>query len=481
MKINIVKKYNSVPIQIRASIWFLFCLVLQKGINIITMPIFTRLMTSSEFGNYNVFNTWVDILSVFISLKLYYGVYTQGLIKFEEFRDKYTSSIIGISFFMAMLWFIILILFSHKIANLMNINVKYIYFIVPLVWTQGIFLFWSAEKRVDLDYKNLVIFTIISTIFRTIFSVILTANLNDKVMGRILGLLIVDTLLYSYLLFGQVRRSFKLFDKKIWKYALGFSIPLVPHYLSQSILNGSDRIMISQIIGDSESGIYSLAYSLSFAMMIINNALTQTINPWYFRKLKQKRYSEIKRVVYPAVVLVLFANLFFILVAPEIIKLFATPEYYEAIYIIPPLAISGFFIFLYNMFANLEMYYEKKYFIMISTVTSAIVNIVLNYFLIKKFGYLAAGYTTLFSYVIYALLHYLFMRRICRVDLKTSDLFDIKVILGVSLIILIIGNLMIFLYNFILIRYIVAVFIIIGTILSRKKIISIINNVLRKE
>ena len=83
---KILKKYSSLPQIAKASFWFLICSVLQKGISVITTPIFTRLMTSSEYGVYNVFISWENILTIFITFNLSYGVYTQGLVKFD--KDK---------------------------------------------------------------------------------------------------------------------------------------------------------------------------------------------------------------------------------------------------------------------------------------------------------------------------------------------------------------------------------------------------------
>ncbi len=51
-----LKKYRSMPVQAKASIWFVICSFLQKGISVITTPIFTRLLNKFEYGRYNTFN-----------------------------------------------------------------------------------------------------------------------------------------------------------------------------------------------------------------------------------------------------------------------------------------------------------------------------------------------------------------------------------------------------------------------------------------
>ena len=65
------------PVQMKASMWFLICSFLQKGISMITTPIFTRILTTSEYGQYSVFNAWLQILTPIVCLSLYAGVYAR--------------------------------------------------------------------------------------------------------------------------------------------------------------------------------------------------------------------------------------------------------------------------------------------------------------------------------------------------------------------------------------------------------------------
>ena len=52
---NITSKYRSLSIQARAALWFTICSFLQNGISFITVPIFTRLMSTEEYGTYTVY------------------------------------------------------------------------------------------------------------------------------------------------------------------------------------------------------------------------------------------------------------------------------------------------------------------------------------------------------------------------------------------------------------------------------------------
>lgn len=58
---KILKKYNSIPIAAKATIWFMICSVVQKCISLITTPVFTRLMTTEQYGQFSVYNSWLQI------------------------------------------------------------------------------------------------------------------------------------------------------------------------------------------------------------------------------------------------------------------------------------------------------------------------------------------------------------------------------------------------------------------------------------
>ena len=89
--------------------------------------------------------------------------------------------------------------------------------------------------------------------------------------------------------------------------------------------------------------------------------------------------------------------------APEIVRTLATEEYYEAIYIMPPIAGGVFLTCVSNMYSNIMIYYKKTQYIMYASIAAAATNVVLNYFCIAKFGYMAAAYTTLVAYIVLAL------------------------------------------------------------------------------
>lgn len=476
---KIVNKYNLLPIQIKASLWFLVCGFLSKGVSFITTPIFTRLLTAEEYGQYSVFNSWYGIIAVFVTFNLYSGVYAQGIVKFEKERKQITSSLQGLCLTLTVIWTIIYLLFQKMWNKLFELTTIQMLALLILCWTSAVFQFWSIEQRVDLKYHMLVAVTFFVSIIKPVLGIFLVLYADDKVTARILGLVFVELMAYTGLFIKQIYSGKIFFSKFFWSYAIRFNLPLIPHYLSMTVLNSADRIMISSLVGDREAGIYNLAYSVSQIMIVFNTAFQQTMEPWLYKKIKERKISDIQIIVTSTLIIISIVNIALITIAPEVIKIFAPVAYYDAINIIPPITMSVYFMFLYNFFAVFEFYYEKTKYIMVSTTLSAILNVVLNYLFISVYGYYAAGYTTLVCYIVYAISHFFFMKKIFNKYIKIPQPYNVKIILNITVVFMGVSFLFYSTYRHFVLRVGLIIICLIVIFFCRKLIIECLNRVIK--
>ena len=203
-----------------------------------------------------------------------------------------------------------------------------------------------------------------------------------------------------------VYRNSKCFLKKEYlKYALSFSLPLILHGIALNILSQSDRTMITWLADASQTGIYSLIYNFSMIATVITTSLEGIWVPWLYKHLKDKKTEEINIIARDYINLMTYCLIGVIMIGPEIVKVLASSSYWGGIKIIPPVVISNFIIFAYTLFVNVEHFHKKTTGITINTVVAALTNIILNFLLIPRYGYIAAAYTTLISYFVSFSLH----------------------------------------------------------------------------
>lgn len=291
-----------------------------------------------------------------------------------------------------------------------------------------------------------------------------------KAEARVLSYVFVQVCIGLIFYILNIKKGRTLFDREYWKYALMLNAPLIPHYLSASVLNQSDRIMINNMIGTGEAAIYSVAYNVASMMTILTTAIKNTYTPFMYKSLKSRNYQEIEFSSNMLVTFVGAMTLVAILLGPEIIAVFASKAYYDAIWVIPPVACAIFFKFLYPMFSTVEFYYEKTSFILLASCISAGTNIVLNYVFIHIFGYYAAGYTTLICYMLYSFSHYVFQKKVFMKKESESGVkrvFDIKYIVTLSIFLLLAMVGITFLYKYYLPRYLLCL-LILAVVIAKK-------------
>ena len=280
------------------------------------------------------------------------------------------------------------------------------------------------------------------------------ASANEAI-ARSCSIVLVQVIFGSFFYLYFWKSGKKVFSTKGWKHALNVELPLLPHSLSLTILGSSDRIMIRNMVGAAEAGIYSVAYSAGVVVNVLKKSIVDALKPWLYQKIKEQDYGLIRSTVNIVMVLVTFISAVFIALAPEIIFVMAPVQYHEAVYVIPPVAASSYFTFLYNIFSIVGMYYEKTKKIMVASVSGAVLNLVLNVICINLFGYIAAAYTTLICYMFFAFAHYIIMRLICREYLNNIEIYDMKFIIILSIIVVLMSIIFTFTYGNMLIRYLI--------------------------
>lgn len=477
---NLVRKYKKIPRPVKASLWFTISSILQKGISFITVPIFTRLLTPDQYGLFNVFNSWLSMITIFATLSLASGVFNNGMIRFEHDRDRFTSSMQSLATTSTFIFFVIYLLFRNFWNEIIGLPTLLVLVMFAEIFFTPALGFWSARQRFDYKYGKLVLLTLCISIANPVIGIIAVMATENKGVARILSAALVQICVCGVIYIYNLVKGKQFFQKVYWRYALAFNIPLIPHYLSGTVLSQADRIMINNLSGTDKAGIYSVAYSVAMLMTIVRTSINNSLIPWTYRKLKDQKYSDIGPIANFILVIIGGMVLALIAFAPEVVRILAPEEYYEAIWVIPPVATSVFFMSLYGLFANIEFYFEENIFIMAASIMGAILNIGLNFWLIPIFGYLAAGYTTLVCYVVFCFSHYFFMRKVCKKHIsKGIRIYNVKFIILSSVGMLLASALLMTVYNHVLIRYLLVSIIVFVGLVNKNVIIAKLNLIKR--
>lgn len=405
-----------------------------KGIGIITVPLFARLMTTNDFGIYNTFLAYESILYIFISLTLH-GSLKSATYKFNKDFDNYVSSVQLLPIIVFGVMLLISLIFGEKISILLGIDKISLFLVIIYSYCSGTMIFYRGRIALDYNYTEYLKLSLFNVIFGVLLSValMLTAFSEQRYLGRIIGGTVAYIILAAYVLIKLFSKASPKYNETFWKYGLKISLPLIPHGLSQILLLQFDRIMISRYVGNSEAGLYSFAYTIYSLVQITGASLETVFSPWVFKTLHEENdVGKVRKIGSCFVMLIAGVVITIMLLCPEVIIVLGGEKYSESVYSAIPVMVAGFFAMAYCVPAVMEYYYEKTSYIAVGTSIAAVLNIVLNYISIRRYGYIAAAYTTLVSYVLYFGLHVYISKK-----LSKFAMIKLKVFIPTTLLIII--------------------------------------------
>lgn len=474
-----IQRYRTLPLPARSAFWMTVCSLLQKGISILTVPVFTRLMTTTEYGQVSVFVSWSNILVLVTGLSLSAGVFNSAMIRYENERPRLLSAYLGLSTTNVIVAFLLYTAFKNQINALLGYTTLWVFMLFLILLFSPAFNLWMAKKRFEYNYVSFVAFTVLMSAFNPIIGFFCVINAEDKANARIVSMTICECIFYAALFVFIFCKGKTYYNKSMWKHAIKINVPLIPHFLSVNVLNQVDRLMINQMVSSSAAGIYSVSSSAARLLQILISAVNTSFVPWMYQKMQKKELADIRNTANITVSLMAFGTIMFTYLAPECVAVLASKEYTEAVWLFPALTASVFFMFVYDLFVNIELYYGKSIWITLASCIAAGVNVVLNVFGIWIFGYSAAAYTTLISYMLLTVLHYIFMKKI----LKMNDAqmpFDVKHIIYTCVIVLLACSVALILYEMIFVRYSLVIGLLVFAFFKCKSVAVFLKNIEKK-
>lgn len=453
----------------KAIVVFSFCSILQKCMPFVLLPILTRLLSVEDYGIYSVYTAWLTIFSTVCTLNLHLGVFNNGMHRFPKEKNIYTNSMMLISTILISGCILLSNVFKQLLITLTGLEWHYILCLFIQILFQQFFNLWLAHERYVYHFKRLLEIISAYCAISILFPFLAAYLFGKNALSIILAGLIANVVLGTICCIDSTIKAKGIIKIKYIRYAVLFNIVLLPHYLSSVVLGQVDRTMINSMCGTAQVAIYSTAYTFALAFNFAVTSINSAIVPWTYEAIGRGDFKKLNRAIDILIIGCGVCLLGFILAVPEGMKIFLPEIYYEAIKLIPPIAISSFFIFLYNIFANIEFYFETKFFISISSVFAALTNVFLNYIFIPQYGYQAAAYTTGFCYGLYALFHFINVRRIKKKNPNVKP-YHLKRIIFVSIAFLLAVFLVIPIYSNVLLRWILLLFLLLALWINRKNV-----------
>lgn len=466
---KIVDRYKGLSLPVKSTIWFTICGFLQRGVSMITTPVFTRILPVDEYGLYSTYISWLTVLTMIVSLCLFKALMNL-YVKYDN-KDRILSGVCGLEMALTSLWLVVGLCFRNQLSKLLKLSPVLVCCLFVYIIFQSAFQCWSLHKRYIYDYRILVIVTLVMTIGSAVLGILAVTMYSKTAEARAVTSTIVVAIIGAFLYYSIFRKSLSFYDKSIWLFSLGFCLPLLPHYLSEFILQSSDKIMINYMCGSRDVAIYSIAYAAGSLITLITNAINSSFAPYQYQKIAAGDYGTLAKRANQVLIFVGLMLILIMLFCREIVLIFGGHKYEESASVIIPICLGVYFNYMFQLFARVQEYYERKITVVIPSILCAVLNLILNYYCIMIFGYKAAAYTTFLCYFLFCIVHYFFYRRVCIEKLGGQRLYNIESLVCISVIVIISGVIISFINQMLWLKYGLLIIVLFILIFERRKLL----------
>ena len=367
-------------------------------VSFLLVSLYTAKLTTQEYGSYDLIITIITFITPFITLTFEESMF-RFLIDAKNRREEksiITQTVVTILTMLAIACLIILLVIKIFSINTTKLFIPYVIAVVLMALMNALVRGLGKIKLYSLSNFILSVLTII-------LNVVLILGTNLKVDGLLLSVIIANLVMVLFLSIRLKLKefiNFKLMNKKLMKEMLTYSIPLIPHSLSWTIINLSDRLIIAGALGTASNGIYAISNKFPTIINTVYNyfaiawkesaakALHEEDSGQYYNKI----YEALKNMVYSATVLV-------IAFVPFVFNILIKGGYQEAYLYIPILVFSVYFSNMASFYGGIFSAYKKTKIIGTTTLVSAIINLVIDIVFIKTIGIYAAAISTLLASV----------------------------------------------------------------------------------
>ena len=400
--------------QNRVAFFNILSVVLLNGISIITGPLFSSMLGTSGFGVLKIYNIWASVVAILFTLQTQ-GTLVNARVEYpEEEQKRYQSSVLFLSVVVFALCSAIIGSFIQPVSRLLKLEPLLIFLMLLQAFGTYCVGFLNTKYTYEFKAGRNMMMSLAVTLVNLVLSVILILQLPQEIKyyGRVTAIATTYSIVGIPACLLILWRGRTLFNREYWKFCIALAIPAVFHNLSDLILGQSDQVMLQHMIDNSTVGCYGYAWQFANILFIIFGALNRTWCPFFFEEMKQGKREAMMDKTRNFLELFTILACGFILLAPEVYHVYGGRDYWSSTSIIPLFVASYYINFLCTFPVNYEYYHKQTKVVAAVTIFSSLMNVALNYVLIKAIGMSGAALATALSHGMQLILHHLYCLRL---------------------------------------------------------------------
>lgn len=371
--------------------------IINAGIPFLLIPILTRVFSPSDYGVVAMVALLINVVTPFIGISAHGAIHRKY---FESDNENDFARYVGNSFILllgsAIFFLILFVVLGSVISSMTAVPQNWLFVILIIASCQFVTLIlltiWQVKVKA-LQYGTLQISQSLINVGLSLFFIY---QLQSGWQGRVWGQLIAVLLTAGFSLVFLMKLKYIRFElnKDDIKDILKFSLPLIPHTLGGLLIAFTDRILITNMIGVSETGVYTVAFQIGSVISIINAAFNSAYVPWLYAKLNLKDAAinlKIVKFTYAYFAVQILVAILSVFLLPYIVHLFVGGKFDSAgtygIWIVLGYVFNG----MYLMVVGFIFYVKKTSILSKITFVTALLNIPICYLFLRYYGTVGAA------------------------------------------------------------------------------------------
>lgn len=372
---------------------------LKSLVPLVILPILTLHLSPTEFGELSLIDTLVLFLTPFILININATISVEFFKLDKDELKRYISDALFLTFISYLVSTVIVWCLSVYFSSLFSIGKYYLLLLPTFCFLRvavivALTIFQSAQKPLKFFYLNLFQ-TLIDISLTIAFVSLLSYGLSGRLLGVYIGFFMASLVsLFLLKKHGYLCWPTLKFSRRI----LSFSLPLIPHVLSASLIALSGRLFISRFCSNEDVGLYSVAYQIASVMLLVSLSINQAWSPFLFGLLKKNKlklsliYSTFLffAFIFMAIVILCLKNVLY--------YIFVNEAFYNSMQVFPALLLALFFQSVYFLISNFLFFEKKTKQLALITTSGAVLNLILNYVLINDHGMMGIAYSSVLTW-----------------------------------------------------------------------------------
>ena len=390
-----------------------------KILTFLILPLYSFVLTTTEFGIVDIYLTSLNLLLPVVSLSIFDAVF-RFVIDAETSKKK-------LEFFQTGITFSLLCTFISSLVTLtVSLILKDQLVNIWLFWVLLIFqMFISCLQQFVRAIDSVKIYSVSSVLYTfsyLICNIILLVLLKYGVTGYLLSYVFAGIITSSYLIIASQSKikqlgKFRLSLRHL-KSMLRYCIPLTPNAILRWVMNTINRWFILYHCGMSSNGLYAFASKIPTMLSMLTGIFFQAWQLSAIDETKEKDRS-FSNQVYSAITIVCFIVTTLILVFTRpMLEMFTEQSYWTAAEYIPFLLLGVVFQIYASFYGTIYIAYKKTWAILVTSAVGAVISIIGNALFVPLYGVQAACITTMISYFFVWVIRVVDTRRICIIEIN---------------------------------------------------------------